>query len=102
MSEPQLPLDFTTRARRSDPQTSHDAAAGAGEFAHGHYALILGSLGLHGAQTIYEIADHTGLSHVQVARRLPEMAQMVPPMARRTDRTRPGRSGRECLVWERA
>jgi hypothetical protein len=102
MSEPQLPLDFSKRARRADPQTSHDAAASAGEFAHGHYALILGSLGLHGEQTIYQLAEHTGLSHVQVARRLPEMADAVPAMAKRTNRTRPSPSGRDCTVWERA
>lgn len=95
-----MPLDFTKRARRTDPQTSHEAAETVGQFAHGHYALILGSLGLHGMQTIYELATRTGLSHVQVARRLPEMEAVVPPMVRRTERTRPSPSGRGCTVWE--
>lgn len=98
-----MDLDLAKRrARSTDPQTSHEAAAAANELAQGHYALILGALGLHGAQTIYELADRTGLSAVQVARRLPEMAATAPAMARRTTRTRPSPSGRGCTVWEHA
>lgn len=96
----QIDIDFSKRARREDPETSKDAAARAGEFAHGHYALILGALGIHGPQTIYELASRTGLSHVQVARRLPEMASSTPQMVRRTENTRPSPSGRDCKVWE--
>lgn len=97
----QIDIDFTTRARGTDPQTSHDAAATAGDFAHGHYALILGALATRDG-TIYELAERTKLSHVQVARRLPEMRDAVPAKVRQTDKTRPGPSGRACVVWEAA
>lgn len=86
------------RARRTDPETSH-AAAKAVDFAHGHFALIMGSLKEHGAGTIYEIAERTGLDHVQVARRLPELARANPPVVRRTAERRKSPKGRACDVW---
>lgn len=91
----QADLEFA-RVRASDPETSHQAAERV-NFATGHFALILGSLGLHGPQTIYSLADHTRLSHVQVARRTAEMhsAGMIEP----TGETRAGPSGRQCRVW---
>lgn len=90
----QLALEFT-RARRGDPETSKSAARNVENFAHGHYALILGALKLHGPATIYELADRTSLTHVQVARRLPEMSAMV----ERTGEKRPSPSGNACGVW---
>jgi hypothetical protein len=92
----QIDIDFSKRARSRDPETSHRAAAKAVSFAHGHYALIIGSLGLHGPQTIYELAANIGLTHVQVARRLPEITEVVC----RTGKTRPGPTGRDCGVWD--
>jgi predicted ArsR family transcriptional regulator len=91
----QLELDMRTRARSSDPETSHDAAARSRSFAQGHYQQICQAL-THGPQTIYEIADRTGLTHVQVARRTAEMnnVQIV-----RCDETRPSPSGRACHLW---
>ena len=93
----QLDIDFSKRARRSDPETSHAAARAAGAFAHGHYALILGALA-EGPKTIYEIAARTGLDHVQVARRMSEL-QSNPPRVVRTGTTRPGPTGHKCAVW---
>lgn len=90
----QLALEFT-RARRDDPETSKAAARNVENFAHGHYALIAGALKLHGPGTIYELAAWTKLSHVQVARRLPEMSAI----AERTGEKRPSPSGNGCGVW---
>lgn len=93
-----LELDFSKRARGSDPETSHEAAGRIKDFAGGHYALVLGSIGLHGPQTIYELASSTRLSHVQVARRTAELhdAGRIKP----SGATRKSPSGRQCRVWE--
>lgn len=93
----QFPLDFTKRARGSDPETSHQAAARVIDFAHGHFALILGSLKIHGDQTIYELEATTGLDHHAVARRTAELhdADRIQP----TGATRPSPKGRPCRVW---
>lgn len=99
-SEPQLDLDFqaSQRARRSDPETSHAAARAAVGLAADHHAKILGSLITQGAGTIYELAERICLDHVAVARRLPELeARQV---ARPTQVTRQGPTGRQCRVWE--
>jgi hypothetical protein len=71
-----------TRARRTDPETSHAAAA---------KALILAALE-KGNGNIYEIGKACGLTHVQVARRLPEMDGLQ--LAHPTDERREG-----CRVW---
>lgn len=84
------------RARRRDPETSHAAASRASEFAAVHMAAIRKALTL-GSGTIYEIAERTGLDHVQVARRLPEMRD-----AKVSDEKRCGPTGRMCRVWELA
>jgi predicted Rossmann fold nucleotide-binding protein DprA/Smf involved in DNA uptake len=85
------------RYRSTDPDTSK-AAAEHVSFAHAHYTAILGALG-DGEATIYQIAHRTGLSHVQVARRLPEMQsrEMVCP----TGQTVLGPTGRQCRLWRR-
>lgn len=96
----QLDLDFRAaqRARRDDPETSKAAAAGASDFAAAHLAKILGSLVTQGKATIYELADRTGLDHVAVARRLPELEERQ--VARPTSEKRAGPTGRACRVWE--
>lgn len=94
----QLPFDFTKRARGSDPETSHAAAKRAIDFAHGHFALILGALAAGAMLTIYELAAVTGLTPVQVARRCAELhdAERITP----TGETRLSPSGRACRVWK--
>lgn len=62
-------------ARRSDPITSHMAAANATEFKGGHAARILACLQAGGPATAHELADQTGLTVVQIDRRLPELAR---------------------------
>lgn len=78
--------------------TSHLAAAKVIEFGHAHQAVLLGWLLTAGAATIYELADRSGLTHVQVARRLPELEALG--AARPSGATRIGPTGRQCRVWE--
>lgn len=85
------------RARRSDPETSHAAAAQLSS-AEAHCGAILGALA-DGEATIYQIASRTGLNHVQVARRLPELkadGKAVP-----TGQTAAAPTGRQCRVWRK-
>jgi hypothetical protein len=85
------------RARREDPASSQLAAARVDEFAAAHYRRILEAM--PEPSTIYEIADRAGISHIQVARRLPEMdgtrVRVKPGLHRK------GPTGRMCRVWER-
>ena len=93
-----IAIDFSKRARGSDPTTSHQAAMRVIDFAHGHYALILGALGLHPeGGTIYEIALWTRLTHVQVARRCAELHESG--RIETNGATRDSPSGRVCRVW---
>lgn len=62
------------KARRSDPSTSHAAAKAAKRFQASHAGRILEALRVH-PMTAQEISDHTGLSVVQICRRLPEIAE---------------------------
>lgn len=101
----QLDLDFraSTRARRDDPETSHEAARAAVTVAGDHMAKILGSLITQGRGTIYEVAERLGLTHVQVARRMPELEERQvarPAMENGSPLTRLSPSGRPCRVWE--
>jgi predicted ArsR family transcriptional regulator len=93
----QIDIDFT-RARHSDPDTSHASAARVGEFDGAHFAAIRAALKTRGPMTFHEIAGVTGLDGQQVNKRLPELeaAQLV----RTTGEKRPSPSGRACRVWE--
>jgi hypothetical protein len=82
-------------ARDTDPTTSHEAAARVGEFASEHHqAIILALTGRKG--TIYQIGEWTGLTHVQVARRMVELERGG---IARPDGTAEGPTGRQCRVW---
>ena len=91
----QLPLDFDPpRARRSDPKTSHDAAAmvKAGTIR----ALILGVLKQRDLAT-FQIAEALGLDRDSVSphmKPLEELGQVV-----RTGQTVASKKGRQCEVW---
>jgi predicted ArsR family transcriptional regulator len=87
------------RARRDDPATSQLAAAKACHLAAEHRARILDALE-RADGTIYEIAARTELTHVQVARRMPELERAGD--AATTDETRVSPSGRGCRVWARS
>lgn len=63
----------TPLARKTDPATSHKAAAGAARFAGGHRARVLADIKANPGSTASEIGDRIGLTNVQVCRRLPEL-----------------------------
>ena len=66
-----------TRARRTDPETSHAAARKAERFAASHVGRILALFQATGAYyTARDIAAHTGLTIVQIDRRLHEMPEI--------------------------
>lgn len=71
----QLSIDFTQRARRSDPATSKQAAVNADKFAGSHAGRILAALKAHGPKTAHELHT-TGLTVVQIDRRLPELSKL--------------------------
>ena len=83
------------RARKADPETSKIAADQAGELSRDHYIKIIDAVSRRPG-TIYDIAERAGLSHVQVARRMPELQSMgwVEPTE-----SVPGPTGRPCRVW---
>lgn len=66
------PQFITTRARRTDPITSHAAAARSVKFAESHAARILLAL-QYGALNAEEIGESAGLTVVQVDRRTIEL-----------------------------
>lgn len=61
------------RARRRDPETSHQAAQRAEKFASTHAGRILADLQRVGTGTAASISANTGLTVVQIDRRLHEM-----------------------------
>lgn len=61
------------RARSTDPTTSHAAAARAARFAESHAGRILAAVRKCGNATAHSISCYTGLSVVQIDRRLPEL-----------------------------
>lgn len=90
-------------ARRDDPQTSHRAAAAVEDFGAGHDAKILAALRTapHGLIKD-EISARTGLSDIQVARRLSSMEERRLVFRRTTQEdfeTRVNARGRKCCVW---
>ena len=62
-----------THARRTDPATSHKAAAKAVKFAASQSDRILAALRLHGPMSPKQMFDFTGLSVVQIDRRRKEL-----------------------------
>ena len=68
-----LTIETKSRSRSTDPSTSHEAAERAGALASVQFGIIHRELLYGGDGTIHGIAFRTSLSHVQVARRLPEM-----------------------------
>lgn len=66
--------DFArTHARTNDPSTSKQAARHAELFAKSHQGLIYQSLHKNGYQTAKELGLSTGLTSVQVSRRVADM-----------------------------
>lgn len=90
-------FDSRHLARKSDPQTSHQAAARVHEFAGGHREQILACLKRHGSLTVDEIAKRTRLQSQAINKRLPELERAG--LARPTGGTRLSASGRPERVW---
>ena len=84
-------------ARRTDPATSHQAAAKARELRDVHQGVILACLKAHGPLGKDGLAARTRLDGVQVCRRLPELhrAGLIEP----TGATVPSTAGREEREW---
>jgi predicted ArsR family transcriptional regulator len=96
-------LDLFTdpvRARRTDPTTSHEAAARVPEFGQAHQALILQALKRFGKAGAEQIAAATRLDAYQVRKRLAELREEG--LAHPTGDTRKTASGRSERVWESA
>lgn len=90
-------FDPRTHARADDPETSHAAAAAAESFVGTHCDRILACLRRCGPLTKDEIAARTGLTAVQVDRRLPDLEEREE--AAPTGEVRQSRSGRPERVW---
>lgn len=88
----------TRLARKTDPATSHAAAARVAEFRATHAQRILRCLSYHGPLTVDQIAERTGMQSQAVNKRLPELerAGLAAPAK---DRLRPSASGRMARVW---
>lgn len=95
------------RARRSDSQTSHQAAEKAAAFAANHEAKCYGAICVAGERgaTFKEIATSSGMEPVAVARRLGAMEKRKLITRRlnahpKNDRDYEQRDG--CAVWRKA
>lgn len=73
MSQLTIEMYDLPRARRTDPSTSHKAAERAASFAGSHSERILVELIRVGSGTAKSISENTGLTVVQIDRRLVEM-----------------------------
>lgn len=87
-------------ARRTDPDTSHDAAARVVEFQSSHQHRILAAIEDLGEATVDEIASQCEIAAHAVGKRLPELERAGQIIA--TGAERPGDSGRLQRVWRRA
>ena len=86
-----------SRARHSDPSTSHAAAESMRGRTAEHRELILAVLNDHEGLTATEIGERCRLSMVQVARRMKELERLG--LAEPTKETRLTGSGRPARVW---
>lgn len=97
----QLSINFTpeAKARRSDPESSKQAARKAAKFATSHAGRILAALKQHGPMSPAQMFDHTGLSVVQIDRRGKEMREAgLVQFKRLDDGAIAMHAG--CQVWE--
>lgn len=97
----QIALSFSEplpRARRSDPSTSHEAAAMATGLAAQHQQRVLHAMRAAGEPVGAEqIAERTGMDAYQVRKRLVELQRAG--LIALTGAERPTKSGRRERVW---
>lgn len=99
LQEAQLSLIFDAPlARRSDPVTSHLAAASARDLQRQHQSLIVAALKQHGPLGKDGIAARTKLTGVAVARRTVELQRAG--LIRPTGKTVASAAGRPEREWE--
>jgi predicted ArsR family transcriptional regulator len=73
----QTALDFGPQARRTDPATSHAAAAAVSrQMRERHHDVIVAALREHGPMGKDGISTRCRLTGVMVARRLPELVKL--------------------------
>jgi predicted ArsR family transcriptional regulator len=85
------------RSRRTDPSTSHEAAARVREFGQAHQALILQALRRFGKAGAEQLAAATRLEPYAVRKRLAELEHQGE--ATPTGETRKTVTGRSERVW---
>lgn len=93
--------DLFAHARRSDPQTSHDAAASMGEALPNLEGLVLAQVrqaGDHGV-TLDELCDALSIDKVTISPRLRPLCDKALVKA---SGKRPGKSRRAQTIWVRA
>ena len=90
-------LKFFSRARKTDPTTSQEAAESAKDMARHHMAIIHQTLEQHGPMGKDRIALKAGLRPDQVWRRLSEMEKIG--IVKLTGRTVESFSGRKEREW---
>lgn len=93
-----LSFDAPPIARRTDPATSHQAAAQARELAARHHRIIVDCLKAHGPLGKDGIAVRTSITGVAVCRRLTELERAG--LARPTGRNVQSTAGRAEREWE--
>lgn len=93
-----LKIEFNAlcKSRLYDPETSHEAAEAAKTLVSRHHWLIVSALKFKDGQTIYELADSTGLPHNSVARRMSELEKGGVIY---TEGKRKGKTQRMCRIW---
>ena len=91
-------LPMWTRARTTDPETSHKAAASMKDGAESQRGDIVHALNLYGPRTADELDAFCGFRPTTAGRRLSELRESG--LARETNETRPTRSGRDATVWK--
>lgn len=92
--------NFFPRSRKLDPLTSHQAAEEIKKTVPMHMQQIHNCLHEHGPLGKDGIARLTGLNGNQIARRLPEMARMTPPLVKETGHLVLSDAGRQERQWE--
>lgn len=88
---------MTHLARRTDPATSHEAAARVHEFSDSQQTAIYGALRNYGPMGAEEIADEVAIPAYAIRKRLAELHQLnrIKP----TGDTRRTKSGRSERIW---
>ena len=96
----QLSIDFNalTHARRTDPETSREAASRVREFASGQCAEILHLLKKYGPMSPEQIAAHMAIDAYSVRKRTADLEKAG--KARPNGMTCSTVSGRRQRIWE--